>query len=249
VLNERIIKKIGLSNTYYGGTGSTYTGNECASYKYFNDKWVKDNKPAYLDNFSGAGAIISTPPDMLKFINALFAYQLVNKQSLDMMKTMIDDYGMGMFPYGDQDHPGFGHNGKTEGFASSLSYYPNNKLAIAYCTNGEVYSKNYILDGVRSICFGQSYSIPAFMPVILTDNELDKYIGNYKSGSGDGLTVVCTKNGNNLWLETHGQKLKLDAIAPNKFMNIQFGFFFDFNKEGRQLTIIDVEDEYALEKQ
>jgi hypothetical protein len=52
-------------------------------------------------------------------------------------------------------------------------------------------------------------------------------------------SIAISKNG----------KLKLDAIAPNKFMNTQFGFFFDFNKEGRQLTIIDVEDEYALEKQ
>ena len=246
LLNERIINKIGLKNTYYGSTGSTYSGNECASYKYFDSKWVKDSKPAYLDNFSGAGAIISTPPDMLKFINALFTYQLVNKQSLDMMETMIDGYGMGMFPYGDKDHPGFGHNGKTEGFASSLSYYPGDKLAIAYCTNSEVYSKNYILDGVRNICFGRSYAIPTFAPIVLDDPELEKYTGNYKSG---GLAVICTKNGGNLWAETHGQKLKLDAIGQNKFMNTQFGFFFDFNKDGKQLIIIDVEDEYALEKQ
>lgn len=247
LLNERIIKKINLKNTYYGTNGSTYVGNECASFKYFDYKWVKDKKPVYLDDFGGAGAIISTPPDMLKFINSLFAYKLVSKTSLDQMKTMVDGYGMGMFPYGSQKHPGFGHNGKTEGFASSISYYPSDKLAIAYCTNGEVYSKNYILDGVRAICFNEPYSVPTFKALQLTDQQLDQYIGTFNSGS-DGITVVCTKNDGSLWLETRGQKLKLDALGDNKFFDPRFGFFFNFSDSNKKLRIIDVEDEYALEK-
>ena len=246
-LNERIIKKIDLKNTHYGTNGSTYVGNECASYKYFDYKWTKDKKPVYLDDFGGAGAIISTPPDMLKFINALFASKLVSKQSLDQMKTMIDGYGMGIFPYGSEKHPGFGHNGKTEGFASSISYYPADKLAIAYCTNGEVYSKNYILDGVRAICFNEPYSVPTFNAIKLNDQQLDQYTGNYSSGS-DGITVVCTKNEGNLWLETRGQKLKLDALGDNKFFDPRFGFFFNFSDGNRMLRIIDVEDEYMLER-
>ncbi|HTK22513.1 MAG TPA: serine hydrolase domain-containing protein [Mucilaginibacter sp.] len=246
LLNERIIKKIDLKNTWYGINGSTYVGNECASYKYFDYKWVKDKKPAYLDNFSGAGAIISTPPDMLKFINALFDYKLVGKQSLDQMKIMVDGYGMGMFPYGSEKHPGFGHNGKTEGFSSSISYYPADKLAIAYCTNGEVYSKNYILDGIRAICFNEPYSIPTFNALKLSDQQLDQYAGTY-SGP-DGITVICSKNEGDLWLETRGQKLKLDALGDNKFFDPRFGFFFNFSNDNKKLRIIDVEDEYQLEK-
>lgn len=247
LLNERIIKKIDLENTYYGTNGSTYVGDECASYKYFDYKWVKDKKPAYLDDFGGAGAIISTPPDMLKFINALFTYKLVSKQSLDQMKTMVDGYGMGMFPYGSQKHPGFGHNGKTEGFASSISYYPADKLAIAYCTNGEVYSKNYILDGIRAICFNEAYSVPIFDAIKLNDQQLDQYTGTYNSGP-DGITVVCTNNDGNLRLETRGQKLKLDALGDNRFFDPRFGFFFNFSDGNKKLRIIDVEDEYWLEK-
>jgi len=247
LLNERIIKKIDLENTYYGTNGSTYVGDECASYKYFDYKWVKDKKPAYLDDFGGAGAIISTPPDMLKFINALFTYKLVSKQSLDQMKTMVDGYGMGMFPYGSEKHPGFGHNGKTEGFASSISYYPADKLAISYCTNGEVYSKNYILDVVRAICFNEAYSIPTFDAIKLNDQQLDQYTGTYSSGS-DGITVVCTNNDGNLLLKTRGQKLKLNALGDNKFFDPRFGFFFNFSDGNKKLQIIDVEDEYGLEK-
>jgi len=41
-------------------------------------------------NFSipaGAGAIVSTPADMTKFIQALFDLKLVSKSSLDQMKN------------------------------------------------------------------------------------------------------------------------------------------------------------------
>lgn len=247
LLTERIIKKIDLKNTHYGTNGSIYAGNECASFKYFDYKWTKDKKPVYLDDFGGAGAIISTPPDMLKFINSLFAYRLVSKQNLDQMKTMVEGYGMGMFPYGSQKHHGFGHNGKTEGFSSSISYYPANKLAIAYCTNGEVYSKNYILDGVRAICFSEPYSVPAFKDFKLSDQRLDQYTGTYNSSS-DGITVICTKNDGSLWLETRGQKLKLDALGDDKFFDPRFGFFFDFSDGDKKLRIIDVEDEYMLDR-
>jgi len=244
ILNERIINRIGLTQTYYGDASPRQ--NESSSYKYFNNQWQAD-KAAYLDNFCGAGAIISTPADMLKFMNALFAYKIVSKTSLDKMKTFIDGYGMGMFPYEFESHHGFGHNGKTEGFASSLSYYPEDGIAIAYCTNGEVYPKAQILDIVRNICFNKPPVIPTFKPVKLSDEVLNKYTGIYSS-SDSSLKVVCTKEGNNLVLETRGQKMKLDALTPNEFINKPFGFFFDFSVADKQLIIKDVDDVYYLNK-
>ena len=81
----------------------------------------------------------------------------------------------------------------------------------------------------------------------MNDQQLDQYTGTYNSGS-DGITVVCTKNDGNLWLETRGQKLKLDAFGDNKFFDPRFGFFFNFSDGNKKLQIIDVEDEYGLEK-
>ena len=105
------------------------------------------NKAVYLDDFGAAGAIVSTPADLLKFANALFTGKLVSQASLHKMETMVDGYGMGMFSKEFDTHHGFGHNGQTEGCSSSLSYYPDDQLAIAYCTNGEVYHKEDILQG------------------------------------------------------------------------------------------------------
>jgi CubicO group peptidase (beta-lactamase class C family) len=244
IVTERVIKKIGLKHTYYGDHVG-FQENEAISYKYFDNRW-KEDRAVYLDNFNGVGAIISTPADMCGFINALFSDMLISKNSLNIMKHMVKGYGMGMFPYGTDKHPGFGHNGKTEGFGSSLQYYPENKLSIAYCTNGEVYPKEAILNDVFNICFKQPYTIPNFDPVILNEKLLGQYTGTYSSQAG--IQAITTLTGNQLILETRGQQFRLDALSEHEFWNVQYGFFFDFNKAGKQLVIKDVDDVYELDK-
>jgi len=244
-VNRRVIHKIGLAQTYYGSTEGKLT--EAASYKYFDGKWKAD-KAVDLNNFSGAGAIISTPSDMLKFINALFTGKLISRASLNQMTTMVDGYGLGIFPYEEGEHHGFGHNGKTEGFASSLQIYPQDKLSLAFCTNAEVYPKAEILDDVLKICFNMPCKIPTFQPITLNDSLLNKYPGTYK-GASNGITVTCTRDNGNLIFETHGQKILLDALANDTFYNKAFGFFFQFDDNGKTLYIEDVDDIYKLVKQ
>jgi len=164
------------------------------------------------------------------------------------MTTMVDGYGMGIFPYELDEHHGFGHNGKTEGFASSVQIYPDGKLSLAFCTNGEVYPKADILDDVLKICFNKPCTVPTFQPIALSDTLLNKYPGTYKDASGN-ITVVCTRSNDSLIFETHGQKLVLDALANNRFYNKAFGFFFDFDGNGKTLYIKDVDDVYKLVKQ
>ena len=245
IVAEKIIKRLDLSHTYYGiKTG--FQPGEAISYHYINSEWKQD-KAACLDNFSGAGAIISTPADMLKFINALFTGRLISKMSLDTMKTIRDGYGKGLFPYGDEKHDGLGHNGKTEGFGSSLQYYPENKLAIAYCTNGEVYPKAQILDDIFKICFNLPCTLPSFQPVAVEASILDTYAGNYSSDDGN-MQVFVTNDNNKLVLTTKGQPFKVVNLSDHEFWNIAFGFFFEFENNGKQLLIKDVDDVYWLNK-
>lgn len=245
IVNERVIKRLKLNNTYYGVKPGFQPG-EAISYHYINSEWKQD-KAAYLDNFSGAGAIISTPTDMLKFINALFEGRLISESSLDTMKTMRDGYGKGMFPYGDENHDGFGHNGKTEGFGASLQYYPENKLAIAYCTNGEVYPKAQILDDIFKICFNLPCTLPSFQPVPIAASTLDTYIGSYSSDDGN-MQVSVTSDKGQLVLTTKGHPFTLVTLSDHEFWSMAFGFFFEFENYGKQLLIKDVDDVYVLHK-
>ena len=137
-LKERITSKIGLKDTYLG-VGNTDPGkNEALSYRYIGG-W---KEAAELD-FSitgGAGAILSTPTDMTKFIQALFDLKLVSQNSLKQMTTMRDGEGMGMEPFSFAGKTLYGHTGGSGSSGAWLAYFPEEKLALAYTTNAKIYA-------------------------------------------------------------------------------------------------------------
>ena len=70
VLQERIVNRIGLANTFYGHK-TNIEKNECLPYKFIKD-W--EQQPETDLSIPGAsGALVSTPTDMILFIEALFA--------------------------------------------------------------------------------------------------------------------------------------------------------------------------------
>ncbi len=142
LLQEQIIKPLKLKNTYFGGKISIQN-NECYSY-YFSDKWEKDSE-GDMSVPLGAGAIVSTPSDLTFFIEKLFQGKIISSESLKMMTQIQDKYGMGIFALPFYNKNGFVHRGQIDSFSSLLSYFPNEKLAIAIVTNGAIYDKKKIL--------------------------------------------------------------------------------------------------------
>jgi CubicO group peptidase (beta-lactamase class C family) len=243
VVEENIISKIGLRNTYYGALTDNVK-NESTSYKKGGGKWIKEME-TNLTIHSGAGSLVSTPTDLVKFIEALFLGKLISKRSLSSMKSLVDDYGMGMFPFRFQDKTGFGHGGRIDGFASSLQYYPEDKITIAYCTNGIVYPKDDVLRGILSICFDKSYSIPQFERTKSRAGELSQYLGVYVSANMP-ISVTCKETEGVLVVETQGHEFSTRHIGSDAFMNLEFGFLFEF-KPG-ELTLKEGDQMYSLKK-
>jgi len=192
--------------------------------------------------------MISTPDDLCTFITAIFNGGLISRTSLSRMTRIEKDgYGWGMFSFGDSAYRGYGHNGKTEGFASSMQYYPEARLAIGYCTNGESYPKDDILDAVVKICFRQPVVIPTFKSAAVSVQALQPLVGTYVGDNG--LKVVASIVHDSLALEVKGRRFVLDALSGREFHSVQFGFFFDFNEDGRQLVIHDAAVTYWLRRE
>jgi len=242
-LKKRITSKLNLKNTYYGNPISI-KNKEATSYKYAENSWHKQ-KETNLSIHGGAGSIVSTPTDMVKFIDALFFNKLISKSSLSKMEMMVVDYGMGMFPnkYGSKNS--FGHNGRIEEFYSALWYFPNEKLSFAYCTNGIDYPRTDIIEGVLKICFNEHFTLPFSKDAILKSEDLDKYIGKYSS---EQIVVNCTKNGTKLLLETRGKIFEAEKINDNYFMNAASGYFFEFNPYKGELQIKETDNTYHLKR-
>lgn len=244
-LEERITSKIGLSNTYFGSKTNTYN-NESFSY-HFVGIW-KQKPETDMSIPGGAGSIISTPSDLTKFIEALFSLKLISKNSLIQMKTITDGYGMGMFQIPFYTKKAYGHNGVIDGFASNLAYFPEDSLAVAYCTNGQIYPLNNILIGVLSICFNKEYSIPTFNTILLKTEDLDKYLGVYSSMQIP-LKITITKNNTTLIAQATGQSsFPLEATEKDKFKFDQAGVKMEFNTDKNELTMKQGSGNYLFTK-
>lgn len=243
LLTKRITSKIKLKNTYIGKSIQA-KNNESTSYKFANNTWnaVKETDSGI---HSGAGAITSTPVDLVVFINAVFTGKLISTSSLEKMKTITDGYGMGLFPFDQGSIKGFGHNGRIEEFYTAVRYFPDSQLSIAYCTNGINFPRTDILQGILNSCFNQPVVIPFSNLKKLTEESLVAYAGNYTSESM-GLTVNIIYKNNTLSAETQGAIFELEPVSENYYRHAPSGYYFEFYPVKSTLQIKETDNVYVL---
>jgi CubicO group peptidase (beta-lactamase class C family) len=95
ILEDKIVNPLGLKNAYMSGKINV-RNNECNSYTFLGNSWELAPELDVSQGL-GAGAITSTPTDLVKFSHALFSGKLISENSLTKMKTIKDHYGMGLF--------------------------------------------------------------------------------------------------------------------------------------------------------
>ena len=158
-LANRISEKAGLNHTFYKATGLDELENKAYSYRW-EGQWEEVDEGTFSGHIpAGAGGIISTAADLNKFIDALFEGKLLADSSLKMMMDAKGFYGLGLMQINNELGMGYGHTGGNIASESSLFYYPNERLSIAYCTNGIAKWKGEILRDVRKIYRGESFGI------------------------------------------------------------------------------------------
>jgi D-alanyl-D-alanine carboxypeptidase len=233
-LQQRITSKIGLKDTYLG-TGYADAGkNEGLSYNFLGD-W-KQEAETHLSIPGGAGAIISTPNDLTRFIQALFDGKIVSKESLDQMKPK-EKYGLGINQYPLGGKTLYGHGGGIDGFRSLLVYLPEEKLALAYTSNGVNYPSNNIVIGVFDIYWNKPFEIPTFATVAVSLEVLDKYVGVYSSPEVP-FKLTITRNESTLLAQPTGQpSFPLEAVAQDQFKFEPRGIVLEFDAAKTQMTL------------
>jgi D-alanyl-D-alanine carboxypeptidase len=217
-LRTRIADRIGLKRTAYASKADAKE-NVAVSYTWSENQWTphSETDPSIPH---GAGAIMSTASDLIKFIESLFAGKLVEKTSLDKMTTMVDRMGMGILqmPFGNKQ--AFAHNGGIDGFQSSLGYFPEDKVAIALIGNGFSYAMNDLMIGLLSIAFNREFELPSFKEAAEVDAEkLKQYQGVYAS-AGFPLKITIEVKDGQLMAQATGQS----AFPLTPTSEIEFKF-------------------------
>ena len=179
-VQERIVKKLDLKNTYYPSEKINTSNKECYSYIFDGTNWKKTDEWA-ADLAYAAGEIIATPDDLTEFMHSLFNGKLVKKTSLEQMKELKDGYGIALmqFPFGERRF--YGHTGGIESFRSVVGYYPADDLCVSLIVNGENFNRNDIMVGILSIYYKIPFPFPNFDTI--DHSVLQKYVGTYASSN------------------------------------------------------------------
>lgn len=234
LLKENITRPLGLENTYLGGKINT-SKNECKSYKY-KGTW-KTETETEISIPLGAGGIVSTPIDLVKFSDALFDGKLLKKESLEIMMTIKDQYGIGLFQIPFYDKIGYGHTGGIDGFSSIFTHFSDGNISYALISNGANYNNNDISIAVLSAVYDKPYDIPEFSIYEVGSEDLDKYLGNYSS-TQIPLKIAITKENRTLIAQATGQpSFPLEATAKDKFKFDQAGILLEFNPTEKTMLL------------
>ena len=249
LIEERVCQPCALENTYYGSAISV-KNNEARSYTKSNDWKLATESDMSIPQ--GAGAIVSTPTDLNKFLNCLFGAHIVTEKTVKTMMEIEDGYGLGIFQVPFYDKKAFGHNGAIDGFQSNAYYFPNENVSIAFTTNGLGMAINDIMIGALSIYFGKEYALPEFeeTPTLhLKSEDLDQYLGVYSSPSFP-LKVMITKEENVLIGQATGQSsFPLEAYETDKFKFEQAGLKLEFLPEKKIMILRQAGGEHELTKE
>jgi D-alanyl-D-alanine carboxypeptidase len=245
-VKKRITTKIDLKNTYYGGKISQ-DKNEAHSYKW-TGSWVADTETD-MSIPGGAGAMVSTPADLVKFFYALFTGKLVSLENVEQMKTIKDGYGMGLFLMPFYERNTYGHSGSIDGFQSHAVYVPEDKLILAITANGVNISLNDVGIGVLSILFYKDYKIPDYEVLTLKSSDLDKYLGTYSTDKMP-LKISITKKDVVLYGQATGQgAFPLSAVKADVFTFDAAGITLTFDTSNSQMTLKQGAGTFVMDKE
>ncbi len=247
ILQARIIKPLSLKHTYFGGKINSGQG-EAYSY-YWVDGWQLATETD-MSHPQGAGSIVSTPADVDAFLVALFNGKLVSEASLNQMTEIIGGYGIGLIQFPFYVKKAYGHDGRIDEFYAMTGYFPKDKLAITYLSNGIDMPINDIMIAALSIYFGRDYMLPDFKPALrLSPETLDQYPGTYSSPTFP-LKVTITQHDSTLIGQATGQpSFPLEAIEENIFQFQSAGLVLEFVPGEKLMILKQGGGEYHLHKE
>ena len=141
LVSERIARPLGLRTMFVPQSIEDLSSlAPTQSRALSTDGTVHDVRQHYHPGWVSRGVVASSPSDIARFLDGLFNYRLISKQSLEKMIALVPvpmtpspedrigkpSYGLGLMadpesPWG----PLYGHNGGGPGYSASAFFVPN----------------------------------------------------------------------------------------------------------------------------
>ncbi len=243
LLQQKIASPLGLNQTAFADRIEVEKG-ECRSYAY---KGGWDLQPETDPSVPmGAGSVMSTPADLVKFGDALF-HGTLGSSVLDSMERIAGSLGRGLFPFVYYDKKGFGHTGGIDGFQSVMCHFDDGDVTLALCSNGSDLNQNDILIVLLSAMYDHEYDIPSFANTTVDASLLEQYAGTYYCEALK-MTLNITTDGKTLTGQVVGQTaFPLEAASDTRFECARGGIVIELSDAG--LTLLQAGYSFLFVKQ
>ncbi|MDO6496926.1 serine hydrolase domain-containing protein [Photobacterium sanguinicancri] len=230
LVQDRIINKLGLTQTVYCAERND-CGRKQQSFYFDNNEWHLVTQWS-MSVANSAGAVLSTPYDLARFMRALFKGELVSNHSLALMKGITNTTSKGLFKLPFYNKYSYGHRGLIEGFQSDMSYFESDDFVFAINTDALNYNFNDITIAILNIYNNRPFELPDFdrKPITLDANQLKKYQGNFLAPNTN-LDIKVFVQGKSLMMQAMGQEpLAVESFSLHEFEYKPAGILCKFAK-------------------
>ncbi len=158
-VDERIFKPLYMKNTFvYRHEMDSVKEGQLDGYRIYRKRWHAKIGGTVNDAIVGDKNVYSTTEDMFKWIEGLNSGKIISEKTLDEMYTRGETKYKRKVPYGfgfrikeDETNKVIYHNGKWNGFSTSLMQYPDDDLVVITLEHSNYNSMKTLNEKVKQI--------------------------------------------------------------------------------------------------
>lgn len=232
-MQQQIFDKLGMKSTRIAGR--QLINNRASGYTYSATGMMNDNRTEHYRNAMlidmswphAAGAIASSPDDMVTWFTALKDGNLVSPASYRKMSTRarLNDgspvnYGFGLDIGPLYKYQTISHQGSVPGFFTWSVYFPEKDLYVAALSNNDSLHPGPAALHIAGEILG---AVPAFSPITPSRRQLSQLTGRYQL-SPESYREISDDNGQLYSQRDGGPKEKIYPLAGDTQADMTLGF-------------------------
>ncbi len=219
-VQQEFFTPLSLARTRYDSTPEVIK-NRAQGYSLEGETLVNDAAFA-MSIPGGAGGLVSTAGDLVRWQIALAGGQVVSTASFQQMSTPTTlsdgkpvDYGFGLQLKEYRDQKYIGHGGGIAGFNSMLKFFPDQQVHVAVISNSESASSSSLAEAIAAVAL----NLPDenIQDMELTAAEMERYAGTYKLADLPMEAKVSSRDGKLYLQATDQPEFRLLAQGDHEF--------------------------------
>ena len=202
-LTERLFKPLGMNHSSIRDDYQRIVPGRAQAYSRQGAGPWRLNMP--FMNVYGNGGMLTTVGDWMKW-NAMLESKSLGAPLVDSLETrgVLNDgrkiiYALGLEVSTYKGLRDVSHGGATAGYQTFLARYPDNKVSVGVMCNGTSPSAGGIAAGITDEIFGPFSATPKIEPAKVSEDELKKFVGLWRSEKTHAPARFVVENGVARW--------------------------------------------------